>query len=102
MGGFWTDELVKALREEACATTLGDVYMEAERRYWEANADLKKQNALLEASEAMHSDDQPPDDAEANTVGTVGCEAGLDGRSAKPMHDVPVKEFANQSRESSV
>ena len=36
---------------------------------------------------------------EASTVGTVGCEAGFDGRSQQLMMAVPVREIVNETNE---
>ena len=36
---------------------------------------------------------------EASTVGTVGCEAGFDGRSQQLMMTLPVREIVNETNE---
>jgi hypothetical protein len=37
---------------------------------------------------------------EASTVGTVGCEAGFDGRSQQLMMALPVREIVNETNET--
>lgn len=94
---FWTDEFSRALREGG-NKTLGAVYKTAEQRYWEANPDVKTLNSSL-----ARADDQPPaDDTEATTVGTIGHEAGMDGRCARSMDDVPVQEITNTFTEATL
>ncbi|CAK0865684.1 unnamed protein product, partial [Prorocentrum cordatum] len=80
LGNFvdiWTREFAEAAQDgRGSSRTLGDVYDAAERKYWEANPELRSLNArLARAGEAAapESEDAP------TTVGTIGCESGQDG-----------------------
>ncbi|CAL1159526.1 unnamed protein product [Cladocopium goreaui] len=88
--GLWSDELRKAL-EAGGSKSLGEVQALAEARYWADNAGIKVQNDRILAGELP---------TEASTVGTVGCEAGFDGRSQQLMMALPVREIVNETNET--
>eukprot|EP00929_Paragymnodinium_shiwhaense_P095678 TRINITY_DN56922_c0_g1_i3.p1 TRINITY_DN56922_c0_g1~~TRINITY_DN56922_c0_g1_i3.p1 ORF type:complete len:471 (-),score=75.96 TRINITY_DN56922_c0_g1_i3:167-1579(-) len=81
---YWTQQFASALKDGG-HRTVGDVYREAERIYWEANSELYRFNASIPVAQ----DQSPEDDANATSrVGTIGCEFGFDAWSLRPSSDV--------------
>lgn len=64
----------------------------AEKRYWEDNSGLKKENDRILA---LREDGSDHLDAVDGTVGSVGCESGFDGKSGQDMAALSISELVN-------
>ncbi|OLP87174.1 Pentatricopeptide repeat-containing protein, chloroplastic [Symbiodinium microadriaticum] len=79
--GIWSEELQRALQSGGFQS-LQELQSFAEKRYWEDNSGLKKENDRILA---LREDGSDHLDAVDGTVGSVGCESGFDGKSGQDM-----------------
>lgn len=89
--GIWSEELQRALQSGGLHS-LQELQSFAEKRYWEDNSGLKKENDRILASREDGSDHL---DAVDGTVGSVGCESGFDGKSGQDMAALSISELVN-------